>query len=457
MDIPSHLEAQRIFYKTQQTKDVLFRKSLLIQLKAEILLREQDIYDALRMDFRKSEFETYLSEFGLVISEINLVLKNLERWARPKRVRSTILTFPSRDYIYKDPYGCILIIAPWNYPFLLAIDPLIMAIAAGNTVVVKPSELTPHTSQLVSEIIEKVFLNEHVIAVQGGVEVATELLAQKWDYIFFTGSVSVGKIVAKAAANHLTPVTLELGGKSPCIVDDSVNVDLVARRLVWGKFLNAGQTCVSPDYLIVHPNIKQELISALKKHIIKAYGEDQELTPDFPRIINRKNLTRLTEMMGNSKIIFGGTVNKEENYLSPTLIDEPSLDSEVMKDEIFGPVLPILSYKDEKDIEKIIWNYEKPLSLYVFSNRKTFIEKILNKYSFGGGAINDSLIHLANHRLPFGGVGESGMGAYHGKSGFDTFSHDKAIVKRGNWLDLAIRYAPYKGKLKLMKFFMKNF
>ena len=449
--IPEIISEHRAFFKTQNTKDIAVRINLLKALKKEILLNEDAIYVALKKDFNKSKFESFLSEFGLVISELNLAIKNLKYWSKPTRVKSSMLTFPSSSYIYKEPYGTILIIAPWNYPFILAIEPLVMAIAAGNTVVLKPSELTINISELISNIIQKIFPKNHVTTVNGGIEVATELLAQHWDYIFFTGSVPVGKIVAQAAAKHLTPVTLELGGKSPCIIDDTIDINLVAKRLVWGKLLNAGQTCISPDYLIIKSSIKLKLIDAIKKRIEQCYGENPEESPDFPRIINIKNVLRLKKMLQDVDVIFGGIVNESTCYVSPTLIDNPSLDSDVMKDEIFGPILPILTYETEQDIEDVIWHFDKPLSLYVFSNKNSFIKHILNKYSFGGGSINDPLIHFGNHRLPFGGVGASGMGAYHGKFGFDTFSHSKAISKRGNWIDPPIRYAPYKGKLNILK------
>lgn len=448
---------QKIYFNTQKTKDLSSRLMHLKALKSEIISKEQAIYDALKLDFKKSEFESFISEFGIVISQLNLVIKNLTNWVKPESVKSSILTFPSRDYIYKDPYGSILIIAPWNYPFLLALEPLIMAVAAGNTVVLKPSELTKNTSQLITDIVEKVFPKEYVASIQGGVETSTELLQQKWDYIFFTGSVSVGKIVAQAAAKNLTPVTLELGGKSPCIIDDSADLKLTARRIVWGKFLNGGQTCIAPDYLIIKFNIKTVFIEALKAEITSVYGENPMNSPDFPRIINTKNTIRLANMLKNVNVVFGGEVDEETCYVSPTLIDEPALDSEVMSEEIFGPILPILTYNSDEDIERIINHYDKPLSLYVFSNEKCFVEAILNKFSFGGGVINDVLIHFGNHRLPFGGVGNSGMGAYHGKLGFDTFSHKKAIIKRGNWIDPPIRYAPYKEKLGLLKKMFKYF
>ncbi|WP_425555817.1 aldehyde dehydrogenase [Flavivirga jejuensis] len=455
--MPEILSKQRAFFKSQKTKDVSYRLSLLKTLKQEIVSNEQAIYSALKKDFRKPEFETFISEYGLVISELNLAIKNLKKWTKPKRVKSSMLTFPSRDYIYKEPYGNILIIAPWNYPFLLAIEPLIMAIAAGNTAILKPSELTKHTSQLITDIIQKTCPETVAISIEGGVETATELLAQKWDYIFFTGSVSVGKIVAQAAAKYMTPVTLELGGKSPCIIDETVDLKLVARRISWGKFLNAGQTCIAADYIIIKSNIKEPFIEALKTEIIKRYGVNPKESPDFPRIINKKNVLRLADMLEDSQVIFGGHIDVETCYIAPTLVDNPNLDSKIMSDEIFGPILPILTYDTEQNLEHIIWNYDKPLALYVFSNNDAFIKQTIKKYSFGGGVINDLLIHFGNHRLPFGGVGASGLGAYHGKTGFDTFSHNKGISKRGNWTDPGVRYAPYKGKLALLKKMFKYF
>jgi len=457
LNIPNILQQQRAYFKTQQTKDLSLRISVLKKLKQEIVSREQDIYDALKKDFKKPAFETFMSEYGLVISELDLVIKNLKSWAKPKRVKSSMLTFPSTDYIYKEPYGTVLVIAPWNYPFLLAIEPLIMAIAAGNTVVLKPSELTEHTSELVTDIIKNVFNVEHAASIQGGIPVATELLEQNWDYIFFTGSVAVGKIVAEAAAKHLTPVTLELGGKSPCIVDETIDLKLTSKRIVWGKFFNGGQTCISPDYILAHYSIKDNLIDSLKNEIKKSYGENPKESLDLPRIIDKRNTIRLKELLEDIDIVYGGEYNIKKRYIAPTLVDNPSLGSKLMQDEIFGPILPILTYNNKEDIDKVISNYDKPLSLYVFSKNKNFIDKIISRYSFGGGAINDPLIHFGNHRLPFGGVGASGIGAYHGKHGFDTFSHHKSISKRGTWTDPPIRYAPYNGKLKLLKKMFKWF
>ncbi len=445
------VKAQNDFYKTQKTKAISFRLSLLNALKEEIISKEDAIYDALHKDFKKSKFESFISEYALVISELNLAIKNLKTWSKPKRVKSSILTFPSSDYIYKDPYGTLLIIAPWNYPFLLALEPLIMGIAAGNTVVLKPSELTKNTSKLLTEIINNVCPKTVAASIEGGVDTATELLAQKWDFIFFTGSTKVGKIVAEAAAKHLTPVTLELGGKSPCIIDDTIDLKLVARRLVWGKFFNGGQTCIAPDYVIVKSDLKNKLVDVLKEEIIKRYGENPINSSAYPRIINNKNLKRLKELLKDTRIVFGGDIDEKLNYMSPTLVDNPSLNHNIMQEEIFGPILPILNYETEEDLQRIILNAEKPLALYVFSKKKSFINHIIKTYNFGGGVVNDLLVHFSNQNLPFGGIGGSGMGKYHGKHGFDMFSHEKSIMKRGTWMDPSFRYAPYEGKLSLLK------
>lgn len=431
--------------------DINFRKQTLIKLLISVQKHEEEIIKALYNDFKKPAFEAVVSETAYIVSELNHTIKNINKWAKPNMVLPSLLNFPSTDYIYKEPYGKVLIIAPWNYPYQLALCPLIAAVAAGNQVVVKPSELTPNTSSIVAKIISETFDENHVKCVEGGVEITQELLAQRWDYIFFTGSVAVGKIVAKAAAENLTPVTLELGGKNPCIIDSTANLKLAAKRIVWGKFLNAGQTCIAPDYLLVSNKIKSAFIELIKKEIIDAYGENPETSPDFPRIINQKNWNRLTEMLKGESILAGGKSNIQDYYLAPTLLDEPSLDSLVMKDEIFGPILPVLSFENEADLVSIISRYEKPLSLYIFSNDNPFAKKIIQNYSFGGGCINDTVVYFSNKRLPFGGVGHSGIGAYHGKLSFSTFTHYKAIVKRANWLDIPTRYAPYKGKLKSVK------
>ncbi len=437
--------------------DLNYRKQSLLKLLVTVQEHEAEIIKALYDDFKKPAFEAVFTETDYILAELKNTLKNINKWAKPEWVLPSLLNFPSTDYLYKEPFGKVLIIAPWNYPYQLAFSPLIAAVAAGNQVVVKPSELTPNTSKVIAKIIRKTFDKNHVECIEGGTAVAQNLLAQRWDYIFFTGSVAVGKIVAKAAAENLTPVTLELGGKNPCIIEPTANLKLAAKRIVWGKFINAGQTCIAPDYLLVHQNIKPKLIDLLKEEIILAYGENPELSPDFPRIINEKNWKRQLALLENETILFGGKTNPEDFYLSPTLLDEPKLDSLVMQEEIFGPILPILSYETEADLERTISRYEKPLSLYVFTDNKTFAQKIIVKYAFGGGCINDTLIHFANKRLPFGGVGHSGIGAYHGKRSFDLFSHHKAVVKKGNWLDIPIRYAPYQGKLTTIKKILKWF
>ena len=457
MNIPALVQAQKNHFADQQTKNISERKQLLKRLLTVVLEKEKQIVDALYLDFKKSEYESVMTETSIVISELKRTIKNINYWAKPQHVTPALVNFPSSSKIYKEPYGAVLIIAPWNYPYQLALVPLIGAIAAGNTVILKPSELTPNTSKITKEIIELVFDKNLVAVVEGGVEVSTELLAERWDYIFFTGSVQVGKIVAKAAAAFLTPVTLELGGKNPCIIDETANIKLAAKRIVWGKFINGGQTCIAPDYLLIHKSVKDNFVSCFKSEIEIAYGKNPEDSKDYPRIVNKRNFDRLASMLENETFLVGGKTNREDNYIAPTLIDEPSLDSEVMKGEIFGPISPVISYETEKDLENIIHKYEKPLALYVFSGNKKFANKMITKYSFGGGTINDTTVHFANHHLPFGGVGESGIGSYHGKQTFDLFSHKKGVTRRYNWLDLPMRYAPYKGKLKTLKTFMKLF
>jgi len=457
MDIPQLIKEQKHFFASQQTKDISKRKQLLRNLLQEITKREKDIVTALYSDFKKSEYESVMTETSIVISELKKAIKNIYTWAKPQHVMPAFLNFPSSSKIYKEPYGVVLIISPWNYPYQLAFAPLIGAIAAGNTVVLKPSELTPNTSKISKEIIEAVFDKKHVSIVEGGADTSTSLLEQRWDYIFFTGSVTVGKIVAKAAARFLTPVTLELGGKNPCIIDETANIKLAAKRIVWGKLINAGQTCIAPDYLLIHTSVKDKFVEHYEKEVTKAYGENPESSKDYPRIVNQRNFDRLAMMLENEKILVGGKTNREDNYISPTLINEPSLDSEAMKGEIFGPISPVISYNNQEDLHAIISNYEKPLALYIFTGKNRFAKKMIAKYSFGGGTVNDTTVHFANHNLPFGGVGESGIGAYHGKQTFTLFSHKKGVVKRYNWLDIPVRYAPYNGKLKILKTFMKYF
>ena len=456
-EINNLLTSQRAFFKQGKLLDVDFRIEKLKLLKSVIEEHETEICDALFQDFKKPKFESVLSETAFIISELDYIIKKLKGWSKPKKVSSSLINFPSSDYIYSEPYGTCLIIAPWNYPFQLAISPLMGAIAAGNTVVLKPSELAPNTSQILADIIDKIFPKEMVAVVQGGVPVSEALLEEKWDYVFFTGSIPVGRIVAKAIAPHLTPSTLELGGKNPCIIHKSAKVQLAAKRIVWGKFLNAGQTCIAPDYILIDSSIKQEFIDTVQSEITSAYGANPKDSKDYARVINEKNFDRLAEMLEGEKHPIGGGLDKEQLYIAPTLIDEPALSSKVMEDEIFGPILPVLSFSSEKNMTDIIANYSKPLALYVFSEDKSFSEKILKSYSFGGGAINDVVIQVVNKNLPFGGVGSSGNGAYHGKHSFDTFSHKKSISKRATWLDVPLRYAPYGDKVSLVGKLMKKF
>jgi aldehyde dehydrogenase (NAD+) len=437
--------------------DLAYRKQILIKLLDAVTRHEEDIIQALYDDFRKPAFESVMTETALVISELKDAIKNTKKRARPKLVFPNLLNFPSLDYIYPEPYGKVLVIAPWNYPYLLAMTPLIAAVSAGNSVVLKPSEQTPNIASILEIIVAEVFDPIHVEVFQGGAEVAEKLLRQRWDYIFFTGSTHVGKLVAKAAAENLTPITLELGGKNPCIIDDSANLSLAAKRIAWGKFINAGQTCIAPDYLLVKSEVKERFIYLLKTEITAMYGEIMKTSPDLARIINENQFDRLANMIDATKVIFGGETNRNERYISPTIIDEPAMESSLMAEEIFGPILPVLSYDTPDDLQKIIGRYEKPLSLYVFTDDYVFAKKIIRDYSFGGGCINDTLVQFSNKRLPFGGVGLSGMGRYHGKYGFDAFSHYKSIVRKATWLDISLRYAPYEKKFKLLRKILKWF
>ncbi|OWP85972.1 aldehyde dehydrogenase, partial [Flavobacterium covae] len=420
------------------------RKKVLSKLLDNLVKYETDMQDALYKDFKKPRFESMISETEYIINELRYTIKKLDSWAKPKRVFPSLLNFPSADYLYSEPYGKILIISPWNYPIQLAFSPLIAAVAAGNKVTLKPSELTPNSSSIISKIVRETFEIDQVVVITGDYTIAQDLLSKRWDYIFFTGSVPVGKIVAKAAAENLTPVTLELGGKSPSIVDQTADLKLAAKRIIWGKIFNAGQTCIAPDYLIVHKSIKEKMIPHLIQEIQNALGSSMQESEDFARIINLKNWKRQQSFLENQTILFGGQTNETDLYVSPTLLDEPNLESSVMKEEIFGPILPIISYTTKEELYKIVNRFEKPLALYLFTKDKSFEKDLLSEISFGGGCINDTLSHFSNKNLPFGGVGHSGIGAYHGKLGFETFSHQKSIVKKSNWIDLPFRYAPYK-------------
>ena len=450
-DIKGLLAKQRDFFDSGQTKDISFRKEALEALYDILRGSEGKILDALGHDLSKSDYEGYMTEFGIILEEIRFVKKQLSKWARPRRVRTHLFQFPASSYIYPEPYGISLIISPWNYPFQLVMGPLIGSITAGNCSVVKPSEYTPHTAGAIGEIIGKHFDPEYIAVVEGDAQVSSALLDEPFDYIFFTGSQAIGKAVMTAAARHLTPVTLELGGKSPCIVDRGVDLDRTARRIVSGKFINAGQTCIAPDYLLVHRSVKTGLTNRIQSHIRQFYGEDPQRSPDYPRIINDKHFKRLAEFLTTGNIISGGQTDRQELYIAPTLLDDIGWDDPIMQDEIFGPLLPVIGYDDLSEAVSQVRTLPRPLALYFFSNNRQRKERILKEISFGGGCINDTLLHFASPYLPFGGVGSSGIGSYHGKASFDTFSHLKSILKKPLWFDIPLRYPPFKNKLKLLK------
>lgn len=443
--------AQNDFFATQKTKEVAYRKQYLKKLQQEVLDQEDAVCDALYADFKKPKFESLATETQLVLAELKHAVKNVKNWSEPNRVGASLLNFPSKEWIQPEPYGKVLVISPWNYPFMLTMSPLIGALAAGNTAILKPSEYSPNTSKIIAQIIRKVFPPEYVTVVEGGAEVSTELLAEKWEYIFFTGSTRVGKIVYKQAAENLTPVTLELSGKNPCIVDATASISLAAKRIAWGKLINAGQTCIAPDYILVHKSVKNALVDGIKECISQFYGENIEASNDFARITTSKHYEELKAMLKGQNLLFGGNYNDEDQYMEPTLVDEPREDSTIMEGEVFGPILPIISYEDESELDEYISRYPNSLAFYVFSNNKKFQKCMMRQYSFGGGTINDVVVHISNKDLPFGGVGQSGIGGYHGKYSFDLFSHHKSIVKRGTWMDAPIRYAPYNISLKWIK------
>jgi aldehyde dehydrogenase (NAD+) len=456
-DLNNIVRNSREFFNTGVTKDVVFRKNQLKLLKKAILENEEEILSALKKDLNKPQLESYATEVGLVIKEIDLFIKRIESWSEPKKVKTSLMHFWSQSYVYKDPYGVVLIFAPWNYPFQLLMLPLVGALAAGNTAVLKPSEFAPATANIMVKLIEDNFSKEYISIVQGDVKVSQALLKERFDYIFFTGSKNVGKAVMRAAANNLTPVTLELGGKSPCIINKDADIDLSAKRVIWGKFMNAGQICVAPDYLYLHESIKEEFIEKAKKYIEEFYGDNPQVSSDYCRIINENHFERLMGLLNEGEIILGGKSDKNDLYIEPTIIDKISWDDPIMKEEIFGPILPIIEFEDIENIIDDIRNRPKPLALYIFSESIEIQKLILNQLSFGGGCINDTIIHVSSAYLPFGGVGESGMGVYHGRSSFDTFTHEKSIIKKTTKFDLDLRYPPYKNKLTWVKRFFNWF
>ncbi|MGD9678654.1 MAG: aldehyde dehydrogenase [Vulcanibacillus sp.] len=453
--ISNLIKKQREYFNSGKTLDRLFRVNSLRRLKEAIKENEQLIIEALKIDLNKSEFESYLSEIGFIYEEINHAISNIHRWTSSKSVRTPITHIGSTSRIYYEPYGLTLIISPWNYPFQLAIAPLIASISAGNCAIIKPSELSPNVSEITRKIIEVVFEENYVAVVEGGVEVSTALLNERFDYIFYTGGTNVGRIVMEKAAKNLTPVTLELGGKSPCIIHYDSDIKLAAKRIVWGKFLNAGQTCIAPDYLYVHKDIKNKLIEYMNYYITEFYGTDSINNEDFPKIINIKHFERLKNLLEEGKILTGGKYDEQKLKIEPTIIDLIDWDAPVMQEEIFGPILPMIEYTEIDSVINMINNHSKPLALYIFSNNRSIQDKVVRSISYGGGCINDTIYHIANLYLPFGGVGNSGIGSYHGKSGFETFSHKKSVLKQTTLFDIPLRYPSTKNALKMVKMFFK--
>ena len=449
----SSLENLRTFFNSGNTQSYAFRKEQLNRLKSSILKHEQDLYDALYTDLKKSPEEVWVTETGMVISELNTAIKKLSKWMKPKRVSTNLLNLPSRSRILSEPLGVVLIIAPWNYPFQLLINPLIGAIAAGNCVVLKPSEFAPATDAVMKKIIEETFPKEYILYVQGdGAAVIPEMMNNfAFDHVFYTGSTAVGKIIYKMAADKLTPVTLELGGKSPCVVESDANIKVAARRIAMTKFSNAGQMCVAPDYVLVHESVKEKFIDSMKESIENFFSSTPEESYNYGKIINAKQFDRLNNYLQQGKVAHGGRTDKEKLFIEPTLLTDVSMNADVMKDEIFGPILPIFSFNEKEEALKIIQQHPNPLSFYVYTSNSTKESDWLKAVPAGGSCVNNSSWHLTNHNLPFGGRGFSGIGNYHGHFSFDTFSHKKAVMKTPTWFDPNIKYPPFKGKLSLFK------
>lgn len=454
-EVSSAIDRQRAYFLGGTTLDIEWRKQQLKALKTALQTHEKALLEALRLDLGKSAFEGYETELGMVHAEINHILKNLKEWAKPKRVPTPIVHFPSKSKIYAEPLGVVLIMSPWNYPIQLTLAPLAAAIAAGDCAIIKPSRYSSETAKAIEAMIEETFPPEYITVFQGGSAMNTELLQQRFDHIFFTGSPAVGKVVMEAAAKNITPVTLELGGKSPTIVDETADIKLAATRIAWGKFINAGQTCVAPDYVLVARSKEKELLEELKRAILQFYGSDALHNDEFPKIINEKHYLRLCNLLSDGEIYYGGQQIEQLQKIAPTIMTKVMLDSELMTDEIFGPILPVIPYDSFDQAVAMIRSKEKPLALYLFSTDTNRQKWVLEHLSFGGGCINDTVVHLSNPHMHFGGVGHSGMGCYHGIRGFETFSHLKSILKKANWLDIPVRYAPYKSKLGLVKKLMK--
>ncbi|MFT3682578.1 MAG: aldehyde dehydrogenase [Ferruginibacter sp.] len=451
------LNELRNYFNTGATRSHTYRKEQLIKLKKAILQHEEELYTALYADLKKSKEECWVTELGMTIAELNAISKDLKKWMEPEAVSTNLLNTPSSSYVYKEPLGVVLIIAPWNYPFQLLINPLLGAIAAGNCVVLKPSEFSPATTTVIKKIIEETFSKEYILCVTGdGGKVVPEMMNDfTFDHVFYTGSTAIGKVIYKMAAEKLVPVTLELGGKSPCVVEDDADIKVAAKRIALAKFSNAGQMCVAPDYVLVQHSKKQALVEALKRSIEKFFTSNPAECYNYSKIINEKQFSRIIQYLKDGKIIHGGKHNAAELYIEPALLDEVPLTAAVMQDEIFGPVLPIIGFDTMTEALEIIQQHKNPLALYVFTSSKTKEKQWLQQVPFGGGCINNASWHLTNHHLPFGGRGFSGTGQYHGKASFDTFTHRKAVMKTPTWFDPAVKYPPFKGKLKLFKLVIK--
>ncbi len=451
----SILEQQQTFFFSGKTLPLKNRKESLRKLLSAIKKFDSEIIAALKKDLHKSDFEAFTNETGVVCMEIRHILRHLDKWAKPQKKKIELFLRPGSGTIYAEPYGVSLVIAPWNYPFQLAIAPLAIALAAGNTVILKPSEVSCETAKLLTTFIETTFPPELVAVVNGGPEETSALLALSVDKIFFTGSVSVGKIVMEAAAKNLTPITLELGGKSPVIVDESANLKNAAKKIVWGKFNNAGQTCIAPDYILVHTSVEKELLRLMKEAIREFYGENPEQSENYGRIINERHTRRLEQLLIPAKTAIGGMVKPDCSYIEPTILTDVTLNDICMRDEIFGPILPIIRYETIAEAIEVIRSFPKPLALYLFTEKQEREREILNAIRFGGGSINTVILHVASSNLPFGGVGPSGMGSYHGKAGFDTFSHHKSILRQPSFFDHGLTYPGSKVPLSLIRKFMK--
>lgn len=455
MQIEKLVNAQHLYFATGETIPVSFRLAKLKDLKASIKKHEAEIIQALSKDLGKSEHESYMCEIGMTLSELTYQMKHLRKWCRINKHPVGLANFHSRGYSIFEPYGCVLIMSPWNYPFMLCMEPLVGALAAGNCCVVKPSAYSPATSAIIKLIIEEVFESGYVSVVEGGRQENQSLLEQRFDYIFFTGGVTVGKQVMEKASHHLTPVTLELGGKSPCIITDSCNLKVAATRLVFGKYLNCGQTCVAPDYCLVDAKIKEPFLKLVKEQLQKMYGTTPLNNPSYGKIINQKHFERILGLIDSKKVILGGESNPQTLQIAPTIMDLVTAEDAVMQEEIFGPILPIITYENIEEAEKFVKEREKPLAFYLFTKDKTIEQRFMNYVSFGGGCVNDTIVHLSEPSMGFGGIGASGMGSYHGRKSFETFSHQKFILKKYNWIDLPMRYQPYKAfYLKLIRLFL---